>query len=387
MGGQIAACGFNRYSICIGAERDIALVRETMSGENVMLNRREWIAGSAAVVGLAAAPIRAAETAVTATPLHLVHPELRDVVPMVEQFAKGPAFTRENLAQLRMPNPMWQRPSLDTIKHEKRTIAGMKGQPDVTIYIVNAKPGTSRPAILHTHGGGYVLGSAESSVRGLQELCEKLDVVAVSVEYRLAPETTFVGSLEDNYAGLKWLYANAVSVGADPAKIAVMGESAGGGHAALLAIAARDRGEVPVAFQCLIYPMLDDRTGTSRKMPPHVGTLIWTPVQNRFGWESFLGTQPGKAKAPKGAVPARVLDLKGLPPAFIGVGTLDLFHDEDVDYAQRLNAVGVNTELTVVPGAFHGFDEISLLRKKKLGDWFEATKLNALRRGFGMAAI
>lgn len=208
----------------------------------------------------------------------------------------------------------------------------------------------------------------------------------VSVDYRLAPETTYAGSIEDNYAGLKWLHANAASIGADPAKIAVMGESAGGGHAALLAITARDRGEVPLAYQCLIYPMLDDRTATSRRVPPHVGTLIWTPEQNHFGWESFLGTKPGKATAPKGAVPARVTDLKGLPPAFIGVGTLDLFHDEDVDYAQRLNAAGINAELIVVPGAFHGFDGISKLRKNKLGDWFEATKLNGLRRGFGLPA-
>ena len=208
----------------------------------------------------------------------------------------------------------------------------------------------------------------------MQELCAKLDCVAVSVDYRLAPETTYAGSVEDNYAGLKWLHSNAATIGADPAKIAVMGESAGGGHAALLAITARDRGEVPICYQCLIYPMLDDRTGTSRKVPPHVGTLIWTPAQNYFGWESFLGTTPGKARAPKNAVPARVADLKGLPPAFIGVGTLDLFHDEDVDYAQRLNAAGINAELIVVPGAFHGFDGISMLRKNKLGDWFEATK-------------
>jgi acetyl esterase/lipase len=350
-------------------------------------NRREWIAGSVALAGIVSAPIRAAETVARTTPLHLVHPELRDLVPMVEQFAKAMSpLSRANLAKLRQPNPMFARPPLDTVPHEKRMIPVGKGHPDVAIYIVNAKPGTSRPAILHTHGGGYVIGSAESSVRGLQDLCLKLDCVIVSVEYRLAPETTYAGSVEDNYAGLKWLHTNAASIGVDPAKIAVMGESAGGGHAALLAIAARDRGEVPVCYQCLIYPMLDDRTGTSRKVPAHVGTLIWTPEQNYFGWESLLGTRPGKAKVPKGAVPARVADLKGLPPAFIGVGTLDLFHDEDVDYAQRLNAVGVNTELIVVPGAFHGFDGISMLRKNKLGDWFEATKLNALRRAFGLPA-
>jgi acetyl esterase/lipase len=351
-------------------------------------SRREWIAGSAAFAGLAAVPIRAAETTATATPLHLVHPELRDLVPMVEQFAKAmPPLNRANLENRRRPNPIFSQPPIAGVPYEKRMIPVGKGQPDVAIYVINAKPGTSRPAILHTHGGGYVIGSAESSVKSLQQLCIKLDCVAVSVDYRLAPEITYTGSVEDNYAGLKWLYSNAATIGVDPSKIAVMGESAGGGHAALLAIAARDRGEVPICYQCLIYPMLDDRTGTSRKMPPHVGTLIWTPEQNRFGWESFLGTAPGRARAPKNAVPARVADLKGLPPAFIGVGTLDLFHDEDVDYAQRLNATGINAELIVVPGAFHGFDGISMLRKNKLGDWFEATKINALRRGFGLPAV
>jgi acetyl esterase/lipase len=354
----------------------------------MQFSRREWIAGSSALAGLAATPIRAAEKAAVTTPLHLVHPELQDLVPMVEQFAQSmPPLSRANLEKLRQPNPLFSQPPLDTLPYEKRMVPVGKGHPDVAIYIINAKPGTSRPAILHTHGGGYVIGSAESSVRGLQELCARLDCVSVSVEYRLAPETTYVGSVEDNYAGLKWLHANAAAIGADPSKIAVMGESAGGGHAALLAITARDRGEVPICFQCLIYPMLDDRTGTSRKVPPHVGTLIWTPAQNYFGWESLFGRKPGKAKAPKGAVPARAADLKGLPPAFIGVGTLDLFHDEDVDYAQRMNAAGVNAELIVVPGAFHGFDGISKLRKNRLGDWFEATKLNALRRGFGLPAV
>ncbi len=322
-----------------------------------------------------------------ATPLNLVHSELLDVVPFVEQFSQERLpLNRESLEQLRMPDPIFSRPPLENVPHEKRMVAVGKGHPDVAIYIVNAKPGTSRPAILHMHGGGFVMGSAESSVMGLQELCVKLDCVAVSVEYRLAPETTYAGSVEDNYAALKWLHSNAESIGVDPAKIAVMGESAGGGHAALLAIVARDRGEVPICYQCLIYPMLDDRTGTSRSMPPHVGTLVWTPEQNHFGWESFLGTQPGKAQIPTGSIPARVDDLKGLPPAFIGVGTLDLFHDEDVDYAQRLNACGINAELIVVPGAFHGFDAVSLLQKTKLGDWFETTKLNALRRGFGLPA-
>jgi acetyl esterase/lipase len=206
---------------------------------------------------------------------------------------------------------------LNSVPWERRLIPVGKLHPDVAIYIINAKPGTSRPAILHTHGGGFVTGSAEQSVRQLQELCTKLDCVAVSVEYRLAPETTFAGSIEDNHAGLKWLHRNAAEIGADPARIAVMGESAGGGHAALLAITARDRGEVPLCFQCLIYPMLDDRTGTTRPVKPWVGRLVWTVAKNRFGWECFLGTPAGLARAPRGAVPARVENLVGLPPASI----------------------------------------------------------------------
>ncbi|MEY4270681.1 MAG: hypothetical protein RLZZ58_1897 [Pseudomonadota bacterium] len=354
------------------------------------IDRRNMMAGSLAFA--ATAPLFAAAPAFAADepyrlPLAMVHPELRGLVAQVEQFSHmRQPMTAANLPQLRAPNPMFNRPPLDNVPHEKRMIAVGGGHPDVAIFIVNARPGTSRPAILHTHGGGYVIGSAESSVAALQDLCQKLDCVAVTVEYRLAPETTFAGSIADNYAGLKWLHANAAELGADPARIAVMGESAGGGHAALLAITARDRGEVPVAFQCLIYPMLDDRTGTSRPVPPHVGTLVWTAAQNRFGWDAFLGAKAGGARVPKGAVPARVASVKGLPPAFIGVGTLDLFHDEDVDYAQRLNAAGIAAELVVVPGAFHGFDGISMMAALPLGQWFMQVKLNALRRGFGMAA-
>jgi len=354
------------------------------------LERRELLRSG---LGLAAAlpflsPARLLAEEAADPFLSLVHPELRAIAPMIMRFGKAmPALNRQNLAKARQPNPMANQPPLDTVPHERRLIPVGNGQPDVVIYIVNAKPGTSRPAILHTHGGGFVTGSAESSVRQLQDICARLDCVAVSVEYRLAPETTYAGSIEDNYAGLKWLHAHAAELGADPVRIAVMGESAGGGHAALLALTARDRGEVPIAFQCLIYPMLDDRTGTSRRMPPHVGRIIWTPESNRFGWESFLGTAPGGSRSPKGAVPARAADLKGLPPAFIAVGTLDLFCDEDIEYARRLTDAGIATELIVVPGAFHGFDGIALMARKPLGTWFENTKLNALRRGFGLAAV
>lgn len=313
-----------------------------------------------------------------------VHPELRPIVRPMMAMARGMRFTRETLPQLRQGAHRFTRKPMADVPYERQVIPGAAGQPEVAVFVVNAGKESRRPAILHTHGGGYVTGSAEASVHALQVLCKQLDCVAVTVDYRLAPETTYAGSIEDNYAGLRWLHANAETLGVDPARIALLGESAGGGHAALLAIAARDRGEVPVAFQCLVYPMLDDRTGTSRRTPPHVGKLGWTAESNRFGWESFLGTRPGGRSAPKGAVPARVANLAGLPPAWIGVGSIDLFHDEDVDYAQRLNASGVATELVVVPGGFHGFDNmpetIGIVRR------FNQSKLAALRAGLGIAS-
>ncbi len=317
-----------------------------------------------------------------------VHPDLRGAAAaLIRMGLAGRDTTAANLTESRVGMARFSRPPVPDVPYRMQRIPGAKGQPDVTVYIVNGaavgvKDGGSRPAILHTHGGGFVVGTASGALYDLQLLCKALDCVAITVDYRLAPETTYAGSIEDNYAGLKWLHANAAILGADPSRIAVMGESAGGGHAALLALTARDRGEVPVMFQCLTYPMLDDRTGSSRAVPPHVGELVWTPGSNRFGWESFLGQKPGLDTAPRDAVPARVADLAGLPPAFIGVGTLDLFAQEDTEYARRLNLAGVPTELIVVPGAFHGFDSIGAMTKAPIAAWFNAAREQALRTAF-----
>lgn len=344
--------------------------------------RRTWLKG-ALVLGATLPLLRPGE--LMAEPLQdyisrFVHPDLQMLASqIVKAVGADVAFSVEALPKMRQGMRAFGMPRLADIPVETREIPGSRGNPPVPVEIINARPGESRPAILHMHGGGYFMGSADMSVAALQSLCRELDCVAVSVNYRLAPETTYSGSVEDNYAALKWLHANGASIGADPARIALMGESAGGGHAALLAITARDRGEVPVAFQCLIYPMIDDRTGSSRPVAPHVGRILWTPENNRFGWRSFLGVEPGGARVPKAGVPARVDNLAGLPPAFIGVGTLDLFLDEDIDYAQRLNAAGVPTELIVVPGAFHGFD--SLPGGAGISKWFNSAKVAALRAG------
>jgi len=161
---------------------------------------------------------------------------------------------------------------------------------------------------------------------------------------------------------------------------AVMGESAGGGHAAMLAIAARDRKEFNLAAQILIYPMLDDRTGSSRSVPPHIGTFIWHRRSNQFGWSSLLGRAAGGSTVVYGSVPARVSDLSRLPPAFIGTGSIDLFVEEDIEYANRLLTAGVPVELRVVPGAYHGFDGIA--PDAALTRQFRAAQLAALRRAF-----
>lgn len=262
----------------------------------------------------------------------------------------------------------------------ERTLAPQNSLPGVKVFVVNSDPAKRRPAILHTHGGGFILGNVEGELRGLQETAQALDCVIVSVEYRLSPAARYTEATEDTYAGLKWLHDNAEQLGVDPRKIALMGESAGGGHAAILAIKARDRGEVPVAFQSLVYPMLDDRTGSSRQLPWYIATVGWSPSENRLGWKSFLGMEPGGADVPVAAVPARLERLDGLPPAWIGVGGVDLFASEDIEYARRLTLADVPTELLVIPGAYHGFDraaaDTSLARR------FTDAKLDALRRAF-----
>jgi acetyl esterase/lipase len=347
------------------------------------ITRRELALGGIAASVLAAVFPRSAAAAFAAgdearDALWFVDPELRPAAKLIAQRSAAlSTLTEESLPALR-GGAAFAQPLLADVPWKEVKIAGAEGHPEVTIYTINAKPGAKRGGILHTHGGGYVLGSAKGDVGRLQAIAAALDCAIVTVEYRLAPETTYAGSIEDNYAGLRWLHGHATEVGVDPARIAVFGESAGGGHAALLAIAARDRGEVPVAFQCLVYPMLDDRTGTTRKVPETVGTLLWTADANRFGWRSFLGEEPGGPSISAAGVPARLENLAGLPPAWIGVGSIDLFVEEDIDYARRLIGAGVSTELMVVPGAYHGFDLVAA--DTTPGKRFTAAKIEALRR-------
>ncbi|MDE2110110.1 MAG: alpha/beta hydrolase [Alphaproteobacteria bacterium] len=316
-------------------------------------------------------------------PISLLDPELRPYV--LEWAAKdgNETITAETLATVRagiertMPTPAAYPPL--TV----RMIPGKQGDPNVRV-LVSALPGDGRkrPAVLDIHGGGYILGSAKWDIPLVQSLAAEFDCVVVTVDYRLAPETAYPGALDDNYAALRWIYTNADALGVDCDRIAVMGGSAGGGYAAALAIAARDRGEFPLCCQILLYPMLDDRTGSTIMPPSFMGTWVWNAADNRLGWSSYLGVPAGSVTVPAGAVPARETDLTGLPPAFIGVGALDLFVDEDVHYARRLVDSAVPTTLLVVPGAIHAFDDIA--PKTRIAKEFTATWKSVLASYLGV---
>lgn len=284
---------------------------------------------------------------------HLVDPE---IVPLIEQL---PGFSFEDLAQVRSlmaamapPRPA---PPPD-IKVNEASAPGRDGAPDVRLIITAPTAARKdRPGILHIHGGGYVMGAAEMTGETDAAYAQELGAVVVSVDYRLAPETPHPGPVEDCYAGLAWLAGHAGALGVDRGRIVVSGESAGGGLAAALVLLARERAEIPIAFQHLVFPMLDDRTVTRVEASPYLGQFVWTAESNRFGWASLLGREPGGEDVSQFAAPARADDLSGLPPTFMCCGALDLFLEENLEYCRRLTRAGVPTEFHVYPGAPHGF--------------------------------
>lgn len=214
---------------------------------------------------------------------------------------------------------------------------------------------TPAPGMLFVHGGGYLIGTAATGDRLCRTVSERTGAVVAAVEYRLAPEHPFPTPLEDCYTALRWLAARP---DVDATRIALVGESAGGGLVAALTQLARERGDVTPAFQLLSYPMLDDRTNdrTDLDQSRH---RWWSVRSNRYAWRAYLGPR-ADATPPAFAVPARCSDLSGLPPAWIGVGEHDLFRDESVEYAERLRRAGVDAVLRVVPGAYHGFDTVEI---------------------------
>ncbi len=314
---------------------------------------------------------------------HLVDPEL---LPMLEIFPSM-SFTAESLPAVRAALAAMAGaapvPDLPVTVAEHHAVSPDGGhRVRMLVYTPHSDGGPPdggpRPALLHIHGGGYVLGAPEMRDAGNRQLSHELGCVIVSVDYRLAPETPHPGPVEDCYAALAWLHTEAAGLGVDATRIAVGGESAGGGLAAALALLARDRGGPAIAFQLLIYPMLDDRSATAPG-DPFTGEFIWTREANLFGWSALLGRAAGGENEPHHAVPARAASLAGLPPAYLSVGALDLFLAEDLDYARRLAADGVPVELHVYPGAFHGFD---MMAEAGVAKAFRRDWVAALDRAF-----
>lgn len=248
-------------------------------------------------------------------------------------------------------------PVIEGVSSVDRLVPGPADEPAVPVRIYQP---TNRPALLPAllwiHGGGYVLGDIEGDDARARQLAKTLHCVVVSVEYRLAPEYPFPAPVEDCYAALKWLATNAQTLGVNPARIAIGGASAGGGLTAGLALLARDRAEVKVCFQLPIYPMIDDRNLTPSSQAI-TEPRVWNRQANLLAWQAYLGSvKPGSADVSCYAAATRAKDLQGLPPAYIPVGSLDLFLDEDIEYAQRLLQAGVPTELHVYAGGYHGSD-------------------------------
>jgi acetyl esterase/lipase len=238
------------------------------------------------------------------------------------------------------------------------TIPGHDGDEIVVSVLArddHAEPG---PAVLHLHGGGMVFGDRFAGIGTVVDWVEQFDAVAVSVDYRLAPESPDPFPVEDAYAALVWTAANASELGIDPGKIIVAGGSAGGGLAAGVALLARDRRGPALAGQVLMYPMLDDRNETvSAHQIDGVG--VWDRTSNFTGWNALLGNRRGSDDVSIYAAPGRAENLSDLPPAFIDVGSAEVFRDEDVAYASRLWSQGGVAELHVWPGGFHGFDLVA----------------------------
>lgn len=209
-------------------------------------------------------------------------------------------------------------------------------------------------AALYLHGGGMILGSVALYDAPIARYVSASGVPMLAVDYRLAPEHPDPTPVEDVYTGLKWLHDHAAELGVDPARIAVMGDSAGGGLAAGVTLLARDRGEPAVARQILVFPMLDDRTTTPD--PELVPFATWTYEDNVTGWSALLGDRAGGPGVSPYAAAARATDLSGLPPTYLEVGQLDIFRDEDLDYARRLGAAGVDVEFHLHPGVPHEFE-------------------------------
>jgi acetyl esterase/lipase len=290
-----------------------------------------------------------------------IDPEL---APSLEMMPADMVFNFSNLPVMReMAEKMFaemaaQMPNVEGVETKDLAVPGPDNAPEVQVRVYTPND-CSRPAagLLWIHGGGYIMGDYTLDDYSVRRMSVDTGCVCVSVNYRLAPENPFPVPVEDCYAALKWMVNNSDELGIDKERIAIGGGSAGGGLAAGLTLLARDRKEIDLAFQLLIYPMIDDRSITPSSHAVD-DPRIWDRGKNIFAWKAYLGDSVKGDNVSPYAAASRARDLTGLPPTYIAVGELDLFLDENIEYAQRLLNAGVSTELHVYPRATHGFDSM-----------------------------
>lgn len=327
------------------------------------------------------------DTATKGLPMTTTHVQ---PVPFDPEVAAGLAevdlslhLTRETLAASRafptaddIPAAVGDRP----VSWTHREIPGPADAPALptTIYRPAHSEATALPILYDIHGGGMVVGNRFQEAERMARLVDELQVVAVTIDYRLAPEHPFPAGVEDCYAGLEWIFTHAAEFGGDPDRIIVMGGSAGGGFAAAISLMARDRQGPEIAGQLLLCPMIDN-TNTSVSSHQYDGLGVWQREANLFAWECVLGEQAATSPdAPAYAAPSRASDMSGLPPAFIEVGSAETFRDEDVEYASRIWATGGEAELHVWSGGCHGFDVF--MPNSRLSAAAHAARVSWLRR-------
>lgn len=240
-------------------------------------------------------------------------------------------------------------PDVTTTEH---AVAAGDGH-EIALRLYRRSGSDSAAAVAYVHGGGLICGTLDNYDRLVRHYVQLTGVPFLAVGYRLAPEWSGTVPATDAFIGTRWLVDNAAKLGVDPARIALMGDSGGGGVGAGAAILARDNG-IALAKQILIYPMLDDRN--TEPDPFLAPTAVWTYDNNYTGWHALLGDDLGKPDVPPAAAPARLTDFAGLAPAYIEVGDLDIFRDESIAYALNLVRAGVSCELHVHTGAPHGHD-------------------------------
>ncbi|HUO39770.1 MAG TPA: alpha/beta hydrolase [Mycobacterium sp.] len=279
---------------------------------------------------------------------------------LAEPPAVGDVATRRLISRLLFEQLAAARPPVAGVQVQKHSLTTGDGAQLGLSWYHPADSAAPGGVALYLHGGGMIFGLSE--LGALYDAAVRAYVAAsgvpmLMVDYRTAPEFPHPAPVEDCYAALVWLARHADSLPADPARLAVMGDSAGGGLAAAVCLLCRDRGGPAIAQQLLIYPMLDDRTSApDAELLPF---LTWTHDDNLTGWGALLGEHAGTANVAPYAAPARATDLSGLPAAYLDVGDLDLFRDEDIAYARRLADAGVQTELHVHPGCPHAFEALA----------------------------